>query len=332
MTERRPAKAVILAAGLGTRMRSSKPKVLHEVLGQPMVNWVVEKALTVNCEEIAVVVGHAKEDVIETINRRFSDDRITFYEQTQMLGTGDAVRAAQPCFGGFDGNVLILCGDVPNVPVTLMEDLLQRTRGPQTPVSLISAIAPPGTHYGRIVRNAENAVDAIVEYKDAGDEVRDIREINTGNYAVDSAFLLDGLARLNTDNAQGEFYLTDLIAMAANAGSPAEAIVAENIDQLDGVNTRANLGHANEVALAIIRERWMNGGVTMLQPSSVWLDTDVKLEADVSLEPHVTLLGSTHVESGAYIESFCRLLNCRVAAGVRVAANTVAADRTFSSR
>lgn len=331
MTERRPAKAVILAAGLGTRMKSKKPKVLHEVLGQPMVHWVVEKALAVNCEEIAVVVGHAKEDVIETITSRFSDDRITFYEQTQMLGTGDAVRAAQPCFDGFDGNVLILCGDVPNVPVELMEALLQRTRV-DMPVSLISAIAPVGTHYGRIVRNAEQKVDAIVEYKDASEDIRAISEINTGNYAVDAAFLLDGLSRLDTNNAQGEFYLTDLIAMAARAGHPAEAIIADHIDQLDGVNTRANLGHANEVALGIIREHWMREGVTMLQPSSVWLDADVQLEADVSLESHVSLLGSTHVESGAYIESFCRLFNCRVAAGVRVSANTVATDRTFSSR
>jgi bifunctional UDP-N-acetylglucosamine pyrophosphorylase/glucosamine-1-phosphate N-acetyltransferase len=331
MSELRHAKAVILAAGLGTRMKSEKPKVLHEVLGRPMVNWVVGKSLAAGCEEVAVVVGYAKEDVIATVNSAFDDARISFHEQKEMLGTGDAVRAASAAFDNYDGRVVILCGDVPNVPVELLHDMLDHTESNDSPVALISAIAEPGTHYGRIVRDANEDVRKIVEFKDADEDTRRIREVNTGNYVVDAAFLRDGLANLDTDNAQGEFYLTDLIAMASDADTPALGLIADDIDALHGVNTRKDLGHANEVALRHLRDVWMTEGVTMYHPSTVWLDSDVKLEADSLLESHVSLTNGTYVEKGAHIESFSRLDGCRVEAGVRVPAHTIATNETFSS-
>lgn len=323
------AKAVILAAGRGTRMKSNTPKVLHKVLGQPMILWVVGKALRLGCEEVAVVVGYAREQVEHTVRNAFpNEERITFHLQEQTLGTGDAVRAASTAFEDYEGRVLILCGDVPNVPAFLLQQLLEATDGP---ASLITAIAPPGTHYGRVVRGDDNDVQEIVEFKDADEETRAIQEINTGNYAFDASFLLEGLRGLDTNNAQGEFYLTDLIAMAAGDEQPATGIIAPDIHALDGVNTREDLGHANEVALRTARSQWMKLGVTMLQPSTVWLDADVALEPDALLEPHVSLLSGTTVGAGARVESFSRLSNCTVEPGACVPAHTVADAQTFSS-
>lgn len=329
MTTRRRV-AVILAAGLGTRMRSDKPKVLHEVLGRPMVNHVVETALNASCDEVAVVVGYAKELVMHAVLDEFGEDApISFHVQREMLGTGDAVKSASSAFSDGDGDVVILCGDVPNVPAATIEEMLAAET--DSPVRLITAHDPDGRPYGRIVRDPAGAVQRIVEAKDADHEQLAITEINTGNYTVDAAFLIEGLSNLNTDNAQGEFYLTDLIEMAADAGAPALAIVARDIAPLDGVNNRQNLARANEVALSRRLGELQLDGVTMLNDRTVWVDFGVSVGRDAMLEPNVTLMGRTTVGEGATIEAGCRLKDCAVRPGARVPANTVAEGESFGA-
>ena len=240
--------AVILAAGLGTRMRSELPKVMHPVADRPMIDHVVQLALDAGATTVAVVVGYRRELVEEHLRRTFPGAPLRFCVQEQMRGTGDAVRSSRQAWATGDDRVLVLCGDVPNVPAQLVAQLLDQHVAGGHPASLVTAIAPPGTAYGRIVRAPDGAVRAIVEWKDATDEQREIREINTGLYVFEAAFLRDHIDGLDTNNAQGELYLTDLIAVAAAAPAGCGCLVAPDITALDGVNTPDDLKRADAVA------------------------------------------------------------------------------------
>lgn len=312
--------AIILAAGLGTRMKSPLPKVMHEVLGRPMVGHVVQCAIDVGCDEIAVVVGYAKERVQSYLQDAFPDAPITFHVQEEMNGTGDAVRSAHAAFAAGDPQVAVLCGDVPNTPPQLVREAFRIQREAQTPAVVITAIAPPDTAYGRIVRNDAGHVERIVEYKDADDATRNIREINSGTYVFSGKFLREKLDTLTTDNAQGEFYLTDLIELAPNYHAPAHGLCADDISTLDGVNTRVHLAAANAVARDLRNRQLMESGVTLIDPTTAWIDVACTIEADVTIEANVTLKGACHIGKGAYLESSVRLEDQHVAAGERVRA------------
>lgn len=312
--------AVILAAGLGTRMKSSLPKVMHEVLGQPMIGHVVHTALQANCDEIAVVVGHGKERVEAYLRARFPDAPLSFHEQKQMLGTGDAVRAAFPAYAEGDADVAVLCGDVPNTPIALLRAAFALRHAAQTPAVVVTAIAPPHTAYGRIVRSDGDAIHKIIEFKDADEATRALREINSGTYVFSAAFLRDRIETLTTNNAQGEFYLTDLIERAHEDGTPARALLADDIRPLDGVNNRVDLANAIAVARDVRNTALMHDGVTLMDPASIWIDVDSVIDADVTIEPNVVIRGASHVESGAYLEAGVRLENQKVFAGRRVRA------------
>lgn len=318
MSERRIA--VILAAGLGTRMRSSLPKVMHEVLGRPMVAHVVQTALAVECDEIAVVVGHGREQVVKYLTDTFPDAPLTFHIQQEMLGTGDAVRSALPAFGEGNPQVAVLCGDVPNLPAELLQRAFALREDAGTPIVVITANAPEGTTYGRIVRDDRGMVQKIVEFRDADETTRAIREINSGAYVFSGLFLREQIRNLDTDNAQGELYLTDLVELAGKAGRSAHGLIAKDIRPLDGINTRLDLAAANGVARERRNRELMLSGVTMLDPQSTWVDWDCVIEADVVLEPNVVLRGQCYVATGAHIEAGVRLENRNVSPGERVLA------------
>lgn len=315
-----PRVAVILAAGLGTRMKSSLPKVMHEVLGKPMIGHVVQTAIDVDCANIAVVVGHGRELVESYLRTHFPNAPLSFHVQHQMLGTGDAVRSALAAYESGDPQVAVLCGDVPNLPTDLLLRAFQRQESSGTPAVVITAIAPAGTSYGRIVRDADDHVEKIVEFRDADEATRAIREINSGSYVFSGKFLRDQIHNLNTDNAQGEFYLTDLVEIASKGGNPAHPLLGEDIRPLDGVNTRLDLAAANAVAREAHNRSLMLAGVTMLDPATTWIDASCTVEADVTLEPNVVLRGRCHIASGAHIESGVRLEDRRVSVGERVLA------------
>ena len=304
--------AVLLAAGLGTRMKSSLPKVMHEVLGLPMILHVVQHAVDLGCDEIAVVVGHGKELVEATVRQRFPNAPISFHHQAQQLGTGDAVRSAAPAYNEGDPDVIILSGDVPNTPADVLNEAIQARHEKQTPLVDISATAPQGTAYGRIVRDENNNFVRITEFKDADEKTRAIREINTGVYVFSGKFLREHIHALNTNNAQGEFYLTDLVEAAANAGTYAVALRAPTIAPFDGVNTRADLARANAVARDLKNHELMLNGVTIIDPTSTWIDADTTVEPDATIEPGAVLRGKTHVHARAWIEAGVRLENAHV--------------------
>lgn len=243
-------KAVILAAGKGTRMESDLPKVMHTVLGRPMLDYPIERAREQGAEEIAVVVGHQREIVEAWLTEAHPADHITTWVQTQMLGTADAVRAALPAFEDYDGAVLILYGDVPNLPRSAVEDVLNAHGTHDGPLTMLTAIDTDEHQYGRIVRDAAGRPAKIVEFRDADDAVRSVREVNIGVYLVNAAWLVWALSQTSTDNAQREFYLTDMVALAAQQGRHTVAVLASDIAPLHGVNNRAQLAEANQLAAA----------------------------------------------------------------------------------
>lgn len=315
-------RAVVLAAGMGTRMKSDLPKVLHTVLGRPMVCWPVSLALDAGADRVAVVVGHGREQVEATLDDAFDDARIVTRVQREMLGTADAVRSAIDTYRDYDGAVMIMYGDVPNLGRDEIDALVAAHASGDSPLSLLTAIDDDEHQYGRLVRDAEGRADRIVEFKDADADVRAVREVNIGLYLVDADFLCEGLEQTRTDNAAGEFYLTDLIAMARDRGRHANVVCAEDIDALHGVNHRGQLGAANRLAQARLNEAWMREGVTMRDSAATWIDHDVELARDVLIEPGCFLLGGTRVGAGAVIEAGCRLDGVVVAPGERVPAGT----------
>ncbi len=286
-------KALILAAGMGTRMKSKTPKVLHEVLGIPMVAHPAHIAETCGADELAVVVGHGREEVERALRARISEG-LTFHVQHEMLGTADAVKAAWPAFERYDGAVLILYGDVPNLPLETVQKLIEMHERGTSPITMLTAISPGDGDYGRIVRDEVGAAKKIVEYKDASPLERALREVNIGVYLVDAPFLREGLSKLGSANAQNEFYLTDLIEMAYTSGTPTEVLIGDDIEALHGVNTRAQLARADRYARARRNEALMLSGVTMVDPATTYVGFDAVVGRDVFFEPGVMVEGKTY--------------------------------------
>lgn len=312
-------RAVVLAAGLGTRMRSALPKVMHKVRGLPMVTYPVAHALELGAEEVAVVVGHGRELVEGWLAERFAGQRVSTHIQHNMVGTADAVKSAQAAFEGYSGAVMILYGDVPNVAAEDIAKLVAAHRASGGLLSFLTAHADGPTDYGRIVRDEQGRARAIVEHKDCTPEQRLITEVNIGIYLVDAAFLVEGLSRLDASNAQGEFYLTDLVSIAYDRGAPPAVVVSDEIEALHGVNNREQLARAERYAQSRANRALMLSGVTLLDPETTYVEHDCTIAQDATIEPFVALLGRTQIGSGATVESFCRLENAVVAPGVRVA-------------
>ena len=233
-------RAIILAAGKGTRMKSDLVKVLHPLCGKPMLSYVVEVAKKVGSEEIAVIVGYQADAVQE----RFSNRNLTFIEQRKQLGTGHAVLQARKTFEYFNGTVLILCGDVPLLKPATVRSLLNRHMATDVSVTVLTAVLPDPAGYGRIIKGPEGKVLRIVEERDATEAERKITEINTGIYCVKSDFLFDALRKIDNSNAQKEYYLTDIIAIACENGYGVGSLVAENYREVMGINTQEELERA----------------------------------------------------------------------------------------
>lgn len=314
----RPLRTVVLAAGLGTRMKSDLPKVLHPVLGRPMVCWAVDTALTVGAERVTVVVGHGREQVEATLASQFPQHPVDTCVQHQMLGTADAVASARETFADFDGIVWIAYGDVPNVDAATVQTLLDAHRTGRSPLTILTAMDPEEHQYGRIERDAAGNPLRIVEYKDADATIRAIREVNVGVWMVDAPFLAAGLAQTTSENAAREFYLTDLVEIAARQGTPAQAVVAPDIAPLHGVNNRAQLAAAEDLAQDRLLTHWMLQGVTIQRPATVRIEAEVTLGRDVTIEPGVCLLGRTHVGDGAHLGAGVRLKDTTVPPGTFV--------------
>ncbi len=316
MTQRKVA--IILAAGKGTRMKSTLPKVMHPILGRPMIGHVVQTALDLACDDISVVVGYGREQIESYLRTQFPDAPLRFCVQEQLRGTGDAVRSARNGYAEGSPQVAVMCGDTPNLPAAIVAKAFETQQQTQAAAMLITAIAPAGTAYGRIVRGSHDLVEKIVEYKDADDATRAIREVNTGCYVFNGAFLRENIDALDANNAQNEFYVTDLIGLATQAKLPVHAIVADDIAPLHGINTRGELAIATAYARDARNTALMTNGVTLMDPSTTWVDVESDIQPDVVIEPNVVIRGRSTIATGAYIEANVRLEHAQIAAGQRV--------------
>lgn len=313
--------AIVLAAGQGTRMKSERPKVLHEIAGRPMVSWPIRAALDAGAERVVVVVGHGREQVEAAIAERF-DDRVTTALQSEQRGTGHAAQCALPALGDFEGDVVVLCGDVPLLEPAALDALLDARRG--ATLSLLTCRAPDPTGYGRILRDARGAVIGIREHKDASEAERTIDEINAGVYAAPLRFLRESLDALRTDNAQGELYLTDVVFAAAEDGGA--AAVPWSMESVGGVNDRAQLADAAAIMRRRIATAHARAGVTVRDLDRTYVDADVTIEPDAILEPGVTLRGQTHIGRGAHLDAGVVLTDVIVDAGAYLKPYSVASQ------
>jgi bifunctional UDP-N-acetylglucosamine pyrophosphorylase/glucosamine-1-phosphate N-acetyltransferase len=328
-TQESPLTAVILAAGQGTRMKSARPKVLHALCGRPMVCYVVDAALAAGAADVVVVVGHGREEVAAALDRAFGD-RVRTTVQERQLGTGDAVRCALPELRPEAFAVLLLCGDTPMLEAAELARLweaLEKT--PDAPLAMLTMTLPDPTGYGRILRDAGGRVTGIREHKDASPEERAIAEVNPGVYAARTAFLREALARLTTDNAQGELYLTDIVAQAAAAGGVV-ALPSRDPGALAGINDRAQLAAAEEVLYARTADALRRKGATIR--ASARIDAGVEIEPDAVIEHAVVLRGATRVGAGAHIDVGSVLTDVRVAPGAIVKPYTVASRSVIGER
>jgi bifunctional UDP-N-acetylglucosamine pyrophosphorylase/glucosamine-1-phosphate N-acetyltransferase len=307
---------IVLAAGGGTRMRSKKAKVLHEIGGRSMVGHVLAAVRGLGPARIVAVVGHQRDQVGPHIRSLVPD--VVLAVQDEQRGTGHAVRVAVEAAGTTSGTVLVAAGDTPLLRGESLRDFAQEHEAAQCAVSVLSGIVDEPFGYGRIVRNDEGDVEAIVEEKDATAEQRDIHEISSGILAFDAEFLADALPRLGNDNAKGEYYLTDTVGLARDAGLTVGAFPIDDWRQTEGANDRVQLAELGRELNRRIVEEWMRDGVTVMDPATTWVDADVTLAPDVTLLPGTQLLGATAVAEDAVIGPDTTLKDCEIGAGARV--------------
>ena len=307
---------VILAAGQGSRMKSSQPKVMHRLAGKPMLQHVVDHANAMVPEALHVVIGHGGEQVEQAM----AGQGINFVWQHEQLGTGHAVAQALPQIGQ-DSVVLVLYGDVPLTRTETLKQLVQIAS--QGDLGLLTVTLEDPTGYGRIIRNAVGDVVAIVEHKDATEQEKLTREVNTGILAVPSSALHEWLPRLSADNAQGEYYLTDVIAMAAEEGMRVRAIQPEAEQEVQGVNNRQQLAHLERWYQRQKADALMTAGVTLADPARVDIRGNLQVAQDVLIDINTIFEGDVILGEGVEVGANCIIRNARIGAGTRIEANSI---------
>jgi bifunctional UDP-N-acetylglucosamine pyrophosphorylase / glucosamine-1-phosphate N-acetyltransferase len=294
--------AVILAAGKGTRMKSSLPKVLHQVGGKPMVQHVLTAAKQAGALKNIVVIGFGADSVRQTIG-----PQAEYVVQAEQLGTGHAVMQARQILEGFVGTVMVLCGDTPLLKTELLARLYETHRKTKSAATVLTAKMPDAHGYGRVIRDAGGKVVKIVEQKDASSAELAVNEINTGIYCFESAPLFAALAGITCENAQGEYYLTDVISILVNQGDPVGAVIAEDHQDTMGINSRLQLAGAEKILRRRKLESLMDGGVTIMDPDSTFVDEAVVIAPDTVIYPFTWLEGQTTVGTGCTIGPSTRL-------------------------
>ena len=319
--------ALVLAAGMGTRMKSKTPKVLHEVAGRPLVSWTVSTALDAGVDRCVVVLGHARELVEKELTDRFGD-RVSSALQEEQNGTGHAVQCAMEALTGFDGNVMVLYGDCPLIEAETLRSLIKE-KG-DVPLALVTASIENPTGYGRMIRGEEGSIVAIREHKDCSEKERQIQEVNPGIYLISASFLRKAIGELSSDNAQGELYLTDVVASAA-AVSKVVAVDGE-MQTLRGVNDRSELAQCDAEMRLRINTRWAKSGVGIQDLQGTFVGADVIIEPDAKIEPGVHLRGRTVIKTGAKIGVGSVLTNVTVESGATLKPYSVAEASTIGER
>ncbi|MEN3336887.1 MAG: bifunctional UDP-N-acetylglucosamine pyrophosphorylase / glucosamine-phosphate N-acetyltransferase [Acidobacteriota bacterium] len=299
---------VVLAAGKGTRMQSAMPKVLHRAGGLPLIEHVLRAAASLRPQSIVVVIGHGAGQVQAALAERMG---LSFAVQEPQLGTGHALLQAERLLPGADGTLVLLSGDAPLVGAPTLAALVQRHEAHGAAATVLTAKVPRPEGYGRIVRD-DRGIAAIVEDKDASDEQRRIDEINSGIYAFAIGPLFDALRQIGSSNAQGEYYLPDLVRIYRSRGLTVETVTLADAREILGVNSRKELAEVGTILRAAKLEALMNAGVTIIDPASTFIEPDVAIGTDTILHPGVYLEGQTRIGSGCVIHSGVRIVNSSV--------------------
>ena len=317
--------AIVLAAGMGTRMKSGLVKVMHPAAGAPMIEWPVAAALEAGVSGCVLVVGHQEEKVRAQFAGR---EEIAFALQSEQLGTGHAVRCAMPEIGDDADTVLILCGDTPLITSATLGAMLRVHRESAATVTVMTATMADPFGYGRIVKGPGGHVIAIREQKDATAEEREITEVNAGVYCVDRDFLAAAVDKLDNNNAQGEYYLTDVVHQAARQGLKCLSFEVADSGEISGVNDRVQLAEAARVLRARINRELMLSGVTMIDPQAVYVDRGVRIGRDTVIYPGATITGATVIGERCKIGQGAIIDSCTLADDVVVKAGSVLEEST----
>ena len=305
---------ILLAAGLGKRMNSNFPKVLHCLAGRPLFSYPLEAVRSLSPKKVAVVVGHGA----ETVRQACGDNEVAWVVQEKQLGTGHAVGCAREIFDGFSGTVMILNGDLPLITRESLLELLRRHREQNATLTFVTARLSEPAGYGRILRGANGELIRIVEERDATKAEKEITEINAGIYAVSAGLLFSALEGITNLNRQKEYYLTDIIAAALRSGAAVRAVEIEDAREIMGINTREELALMEKILQERINRRWMEAGVTLKDPQTTYIEEGVKIGRDTIIGPNTHLLGETVVGERCRIDGSAYLTNTRLANDVHL--------------
>jgi len=315
--------AVVLAAGQGTRMKSTKAKVLHPVCGLPMVSYPIALSRRLGAKPVVLVVGHQAEAVQAEVERHFPEG-VGFQLQAEQHGTGHAVIEGMKGLEGFEGRIFILYGDVPLLTQATLERL-NSSMDAGAPLSLVTFELDDPTGYGRIVRDDEGRLLRIVEHKDANEQERAFKEVNAGIYCVEAGFLRSALSRLNNDNAQKEYYLTDIVGFAIDDGHTVAHTLADPLE-VSGANDRAQLSELDLAMRRRINTQHMKAGVTLVDPESTYIEASVTIGQDTVIQPNVHLRGATEIAEGCSIDTGCVFTDAKVGPAVTFKPYTIIED------
>jgi len=317
--------AIVLAAGRGTRMKSALPKVLHRLLDEPLLSYPLRALSELGIKkQLVVVSGDQDGDQVEKSLSAFS--ALEWPRQTQARGTADAVMAALKTLDGISGSVLILCGDVPLLSSATLQRFYQKHQQSQSQLTILTAVLDDGGSYGRIILDAEGLPEAIVEAKDASSEQLLVTRINSGTYLVDIDLLRRALAETDCNNAQGEYYLTDIVAFARQNGAPTAIFDILDHREILGINSREDLVDLEKIMAARINRYWLNHGVTVHFPETVRIGPCVKLGLDVEIDSGVSLMGQTEIGVNSCVGAGANIKNCKIDNQVEIKPYSVLED------
>ncbi len=310
--------AIVLAAGEGTRMISSIPKVLHKICGKPMIMHVIDTIYEAGIKDLFIITGY-KEPEVREIVKKYG----TCITQEKRLGTAHAVKQAEPYLKGFKGDIIVMCGDTPLITSKTLKKIIRRRRTHHSACTVLTTILDDPTGYGRIVRNRDQTVRKIVEEKDTNIYEAEIKEINTGTYCFYAPDLFEVLPQIKNDNAQKEYYLTDAIYLFYKQGKEVEAVITEDAGEAIGVNSRQDLARAEKIMRKRILDEIMNNGVTVLSPDTTFVDKTVSIGKDTVIYPFSIIEGDSEIGQRCQIGPAAHIVSSKIEDNVKIIRSTV---------
>lgn len=331
-------KSVILAAGKGTRMKSDIPKVLHKIFEKPLLGYVLDSVKEITTENF-VIVGHHAEEVKEYVEKNYNNAKTVL--QSPQLGTGHAVSMVCPYLEDYSGQILILCGDTPLITSETLKKFVEYHNSNNSDLTVMSTIFENPANYGRIIREQDGSLKCIVEEKDATLEEKAVKEVNAGIYILNWAKVKPAFSQLTSNNAQGEYYLTDIISWGKNNGLKVNAFILENSDEIYGINSRKNLAEASKIMNTRKLNSLMDSGVTIIDPNSTWISEDTEIGSDTTIYPFTYIEGKNrigknckigpcaHLRGDVEIEDNCKIGNFVEVKKSRIGHNTNAGHLSY---